>query len=288
MSRSISTENTSYENEETDRFCSVRASLPLFIHGIKRRGAKSRVETQIKMKITVARNTAAAAGQVSDGFNSPYGQQADVVDGMNGNMNVPGTDPQSPWNSPFEKIGTYKAVKIRAGMGARRRTRKTADKAGDPNSLGPYRPEEVLFLYTEVWCTDHPVRAYACARCVNRERRRAQARTPTAKKGVAPSESDEPVNGLGQKAISTSHLGLEPAYEPVDEEGLTQEDKERILLFNCGPLVELIDGECDLPARLTCYCKHHKEKTGFRSVQAAFIRRKTQYRSLVAEISIHA
>jgi hypothetical protein len=181
---------------------------------------------------------------------------------MSTNTDMNTTDPQTPWNSPFEKIGTYKAVKIRAGMGARRRTRKNADKAGDPNSLGPYRPEEVLFLYTEVWCTDHPIRAFACARCVNRERRRAQARAPTVRKGTAPSESDEPVNGFGQ--TTTSHLGLEPAHEPVDDEGLTQEDKERILLFNCGPLVELIDGECDLPARLTCYCKHHKEKTGFR------------------------
>ena len=209
------------------------------------------------MKVTVARSTSISdSGHVGDGFNPPYSHQANGTDGMNT------ADSQSPWNNPFEKIGTYKAVKIRAGMGARRRVRKNADKGGDPNSLGPYRPEDVLFLYTEVWCTDHPVRAFACVKCVNRERRRAQARAPTVKKGIAPSESDEPVNG---KAHTTSfHGGLEPVNEPVDEEGLTQEDKERILLFNCGPLVELVDGECDLPARLTCYCKHHQEKTGFR------------------------
>lgn len=208
------------------------------------------METQIKMKVTLARSTS-----LPGSFNPPYGHQANGADEMGMS-----TEPQSP----FEKIGTYKAVKIRAGMGARRRVRKNADKGVDPNSLGAFRPEEVLFLYTEVWCTDHPVRAFACARCVNRERRRAQARAPTAKKGVPPSESDEPVNGLSQAQSSLG--GMDPVHEPVDEEGLTQEDKERILLFNCGPLVELVDGECDLPARLTCYCKHHKEKTGFRVV----------------------
>jgi hypothetical protein len=219
-------------------------SLPLFIHGVKNQGAKSRVETQIKMKITIARPT---SGQSHDAYGTPYPHQMNSHNGSG----LEGA-------SPFERVGTYKAVKIRAGMGARRRARKGVDK-GDPESLGAHRPEEVLFLYTEVWCTDHPVRAFACARCVNRERRRAQARAPVARKSKAPSESDEQMY-----EGTTLSAGQDVTKEPVDEEGLTQEDRERILLFNCGPLVELVDGECDLPARLTCYCKHHKEKSGFR------------------------
>jgi hypothetical protein len=224
----------------------LASSLPLFIHGIKNQGAKSRVETQIKMKITIAR-----PAMMQDTCATSYPQQANIHQGLNID-NV----------SAFEKVGTYKAVKIRAGMGARRRARKGEDK-GDPDSLGPYRLEEVLFLYTEVWCTDHPVRAFSCARCVNRERKRAQSRAPVVKK-KAPSESDEQMCENHQQGHSIANLDI--ANEPVDEEGLTQEDKERILLFNCGPLVELVDGECDLPARLTCYCRHHKEKTGFRQV----------------------
>lgn len=213
--------------------------LPLLVHGVKRKGAKSRVETQIKMRVSIVR-PASAFGPRQIGTSLDSNTEETLS------------------NNHFEKIGTYKAVKIKAGMGARRRVRKNAGQT-DPDSLGSFQPEEVLFLYTEVWCTDRPSRAYACAKCVNRERKRAQARSSTASskaKTALPSESDD----FGSK----SNVNAAKPEESVDEDGLTQADRERILLFNCGPLVELQDGECDLPARLTCYCRHHKEKTGFR------------------------
>jgi hypothetical protein len=203
------------------------------------------------MRISIVRPT-----NFGTGLPAGYPYQHINLKGDQSGERPPGIENQSP----FERVATYKAVKIKAGMGARKRVKKGAEK-DDPNSLGSFRPEEVLFLYTEVWCTDHPARAFACARCVNRERRRAQARAPASKKKTQ-SESDEQMSGT-QSSIP-NHLQMECKPEPVDAEGLTQDDKERILLFNCGPIVALEDGECDLPARLTCYCRHHKEKTGFR------------------------
>lgn len=48
-----------------------------------------------------------------------------------------------------------------------------------------------------------------------------------------------------------------------NEEVMAQE-RRKILLFNCSEYVEFDDGEVTLPTRVTCYCRHHSEKVGFR------------------------
>lgn len=35
------------------------------------------------------------------------------------------------------------------------------------------------------------------------------------------------------------------------------------MLFNCGQYLEFNNGETVIPTRITCYCRHHKEKYGF-------------------------
>lgn len=43
-----------------------------------------------------------------------------------------------------------------------------------------------------------------------------------------------------------------------------ERDRQRILLFNCEPLVNFSAGEAIIPTRITCYCRHHYELIGFR------------------------
>lgn len=40
-------------------------------------------------------------------------------------------------------------------------------------------------------------------------------------------------------------------------------EQDRILLFNCGPMLNFSSGDAILPTRITCYCRHHNEKLGF-------------------------
>ncbi|KAG2196913.1 hypothetical protein INT47_005137, partial [Mucor saturninus] len=42
------------------------------------------------------------------------------------------------------------------------------------------------------------------------------------------------------------------------------DDRQRILLFNCDPLIDFSHGEAVLLTRITCYCRHHNERIGFR------------------------
>jgi len=37
----------------------------------------------------------------------------------------------------------------------------------------------------------------------------------------------------------------------------------QIVLFNCGQYLDFTSGETVIPTRITCYCRHHKEKYGF-------------------------
>ncbi|KAI9249312.1 hypothetical protein BY458DRAFT_525653 [Sporodiniella umbellata] len=50
------------------------------------------------------------------------------------------------------------------------------------------------------------------------------------------------------------------AREEVD----IKDEKERVVLFNCNSLLNFSSSEITLPTRITCYCRHHNEKVGFR------------------------
>jgi hypothetical protein len=42
-----------------------------------------------------------------------------------------------------------------------------------------------------------------------------------------------------------------------------QEDTTSIIQFNCAEILDFSTGSVVLPLRLTCYCRHHREKLGF-------------------------
>jgi len=49
----------------------------------------------------------------------------------------------------------------------------------------------------------------------------------------------------------------------LDEKTMKSE-QNKILLFNCSEIVDFNSGDIILPTRITCYCRHHNEKIGFR------------------------
>lgn len=52
----------------------------------------------------------------------------------------------------------------------------------------------------------------------------------------------------------------------LSNEQVMAEERRKILLFNCSEYVEFSNGEATLPTRVTCYCRHHSEKVGFRYI----------------------
>ncbi len=92
------------------------------------------------------------------------------------------------------------------------------------------------------------------------------------------------IDGTDLSPERFKQMGLDPMHppEPPPFAPDVEDERNNIIVFNCGPLVELRDGECDLPGRVTCYCRHHKEKSGFRFVcsVAYLLASKTDWRIL--------
>lgn len=45
--------------------------------------------------------------------------------------------------------------------------------------------------------------------------------------------------------------------------GGAEDEGTGIVVFNCPEVNEFVDGRAVLPVRVTCYCRHHREKVGF-------------------------
>lgn len=109
---------------------------------------------------------------------------------------------------------------------------------------------EARILNLRVWvvcATDTKRRVNVCNGCIHRERKRNLQRTKmnsatkSPRKGSLPSE-----------------------VESVERE------QQKIVLFNCSKLLSFQSGDVILPARITCYCRHHQESVGFVIKFAAF------------------
>ncbi|KAI8975294.1 hypothetical protein BDF20DRAFT_914244 [Mycotypha africana] len=175
--------------------------LHIRVDGIPSHGAKSRVETQIKLTISLT---------TKDGAKVPY----------------------------------WSYVRIPEKMLARSKLRKSQQQKLLDGSAAAMVSDEskVLALEARVVCeSDENKKIKMCQGCVRRERKRAE-RKKDAK-------------------LNAAHLGLSAAG--VADEAF-ERDRKRILLFNTEPLVNFSTGDAVLPTRITCYCRHHNERIGFR------------------------
>ncbi|KAG0208725.1 hypothetical protein BGX28_000423 [Mortierella sp. GBA30] len=126
---------------------------------------------------------------------------------------------------------------------------------------------EILILDTRLVC-DHDMTKIleCCDNCIGRERKRAHRRKESLK--LPGPLSSIPVFG----AFSPKHKqasGLSAADEsdpptPTDPVEYQAWERNRIMVFSSTEYVDIAGGECMLPTRITCYCRHHNEKVGFR------------------------
>jgi len=100
--------------------------------------------------------------------------------------------------------------------------------------------ESILNLDAMVVCASDLSKSaiHMCVGCVQRERKRLMKRD--LKKNTVETAIDKEINNL-----------------------MSEHENERIIIFNCNQIIEFGGGDCILPSRITCYCRHHKEKIGF-------------------------
>ncbi|KAG2179600.1 hypothetical protein INT44_006448 [Umbelopsis vinacea] len=182
--------------------------LQIRVLGVPETGAKSRVETQIKLCMQLVTDKG-------------------------------------------EKVPLWSHLKLPEHMVARDKLKRSALMAaatGEGNgkiaitamdgSILSLNSSKLLHLDARVICASDPSKkVITCFGCIQRERRRSQRKKENKNKTEA--------------------------EDPFDQTTLAFEES-RVLLFNCSEIVDFSSGDTILPTRITCYCRHHDEKVGFR------------------------
>jgi len=136
----------------------------------------------------------------------------------------------------YDRVGSWKWLKLSPGTFTKKRTRREGKI--DPSPL------DMLHLATTVTCATSPHnRVLSCGSCRNREAKRV-ARKIAARVRPARSGSDTPEDGNERPRSN-------------------KEDTTSIIQFNCPEVLDFETGSVVLPVRITCYCRHHREKVGF-------------------------
>ncbi|KAI6157802.1 hypothetical protein BKA82DRAFT_996145 [Pisolithus tinctorius] len=146
--------------------------------------------------------------------------------------------PNSPSGDPcqYDRVGSWKWLKLPPGTSTKRRTRREGKI--DPS------PMDILHLTTSVTCASSPYnQVLSCGSCRNREAKRV-ARKLAAR--VRPTRSDSDGAGNSNERLKG-----------------VKEDTTSIIQFNCPEILDFSSGSAVLPVRITCYCRHHREKVGF-------------------------
>ncbi|KAI9340832.1 hypothetical protein BDR26DRAFT_860949 [Obelidium mucronatum] len=105
---------------------------------------------------------------------------------------------------------------------------------------------KVLDLQAVIICASDPKKdVQICSGCQQRELKRSKKKS--------------------ESASSSSDVKMEDVslFNGLDTNAMAENDSGKIVLFNCGSYVDFSSGDTILPTRITCYCRHHNEKTGF-------------------------
>ncbi|KAF9285102.1 hypothetical protein BGZ68_004151 [Mortierella alpina] len=126
---------------------------------------------------------------------------------------------------------------------------------------------EILTLDTRLVC-DHDMTKVleCCDNCIGRERKRAHRRKESLKLPgpLASIPVFGAINPKNKNAGGFSHADECDPPTPTDPVQYQAWERSRIMVFSSTEYVDISAGECMLPTRITCYCRHHNEKVGFR------------------------
>ncbi|KAI0062883.1 hypothetical protein BV25DRAFT_1884501 [Artomyces pyxidatus] len=135
--------------------------------------------------------------------------------------------------SQYDRVGSWKWLRLPKGTATKKRTRKEG-------KIDPL-PEDTLHLSVEVTCASAPhSRVVCCSSCQAREAKRVARKVA---QRVRPQRQD--TADIAETVLG----GPEGAFN--------------IVQFNCPEVLDFSTGTVVFPLRITCYCRHHRERVGF-------------------------
>lgn len=123
---------------------------------------------------------------------------------------------------------------------------------------------EILTLEAKLVCDHDRTKVLECCEsCIARERKRAHRRKES-QKLPGPSPGIPVFGSVNPKHSATLLSNESVPPTPTDPVEYQLWERRRIMVFSCTEYVDISSGQCLLPTRITCYCRHHNEKVGFR------------------------
>ncbi|KAI9184521.1 SPT3 Dosage dependent suppressor of Ty-induced promoter mutations-like protein [Blastocladiella emersonii ATCC 22665] len=215
---------------------SERLPYQIRILGIPAIGAKSRVETQIKLCLQLV----SPAGDKVTRF--PRLRIPDILIA----------------NERWRRLagGSTSAVATSA--------KGVANAAADAADFEAANDTDALWLHGRVVCASDVDKTVAvCKSCVQRETKRAQRKkTPPkpAAPGLPPSPPSSTTGSPDPRAAAISQQPSSSSSHAVPDIAMSD---RKVLLINAPPVMDFASGDIILPTRIPCYCRHHREKIGF-------------------------
>ncbi|KAI0305727.1 hypothetical protein B0F90DRAFT_1700490 [Multifurca ochricompacta] len=137
--------------------------------------------------------------------------------------------------SQYDRVGSWKWLRLPKGTATKKRTRKEG-------KIDPLI-EDTLQLTVEITCASPPhSRVVCCSSCQGREAKRV-ARKLAQRVRPQRYDSDSP---------EAANAAANGTTEPFN-----------IVQFNCPEVLSFSSGTVVFPLRITCYCRHHRERVGF-------------------------
>ncbi|KAG8806748.1 SPT3 Dosage dependent suppressor of Ty-induced promoter mutations-like protein, partial [Serendipita sp. 399] len=207
-------------------------SWQLQVHDVPK---KSRVETQVKLRLDLL-----------DVSGSPASSSSDAEGG---------SKPVTQWS--FIRVPQTASVK----------TRSKGVCNPDPTS--------VLTLHASMFCATNPTFTNTpvpcCQACRTRENKRNAKKTTTSvkhskstanSKNVTPAGSTNATPATSDAEMYTGSSGVHRSSYPSQSD-IPKDDYDSPIDFTCHEMLDFSSGSTPLSFRIVCYCRHYKERTGF-------------------------
>ncbi|KAI0266855.1 hypothetical protein BC834DRAFT_116932 [Gloeopeniophorella convolvens] len=135
----------------------------------------------------------------------------------------------------YDRVGSWKWLRLPKGTATKKRTRKEG-------KIDPV-VEDTLQLGVEITCASPPhSRVVCCSSCQGREAKRVARK-------------------LAQRVRPQRHDSDSPEAANAVANGTSE--PFNIVQFNCPEVLSFSSGTVVFPLRITCYCRHHRERVGF-------------------------
>lgn len=241
---------TSSASSRTHLANNAAGQLELLVLGVPIAGAKSRVETQIKISLVLVRNRSKKpqpTNSASEAEGELAGQKFMTLDGA--------LEPSA--GKEYERIGAWTHIRLPSVLALKKKAKKQTKPGehGRERHLSHSRPRKLtrhfvtlsdpaaadtLTLEVSVNRGSEPYdEIFICDGCQAREHKRAQRKKD--------SQQNQQAQAQGESSTVSSEL----------------DERRKVVVFNTPEYVEFSTGEVVLPTRITCYCRHHKERKGF-------------------------